>query len=94
MTGKTDDQGRYEFENRPVLNEFTTETGCTLKPNPFGHIDVVGRNALLMLRINVNGKWYYGFMDIGLFNVEYARGHTKHGNYKLEMKPEDEAQNQ
>lgn len=91
MTGKTDDQGRYEFENRLVLKEFTTDTGCTLKPNPFGHIDVVGRNGLLMLRANVNDKWYYGFMDIGLFNVEYARGHMERGTYRLELKPEEEA---
>lgn len=90
MQGTTDDQGRYSFENRPVLKEYTTETGCTLKPNPFGHIDVVGRNGLLMLRAKVDGTWYYGFMDIGLFNVECARGHTKHANYKLELKPETE----
>jgi len=42
MTGKTDAEGRYTFENRPVLKEYTTDTGCTLKPNPFGYIDVVG----------------------------------------------------
>jgi hypothetical protein len=90
MQGTTDDQGRYTFENRPVLKEYTTDTGCTLKPNPFGYIDVVARNGLLMLRANVDGTWYYGFMDIGLFNVEYARGHKDHGQYKLELKPEEE----
>jgi hypothetical protein len=92
MTGTTNDQGRYTFENRPVLKEYTTATGCTLKPNPFGYIDVVGRNGLLMLRANVGGKWYYGFMDIGEFNVEYARGHIEHGQYKIELKPEEEAE--
>jgi len=90
MQGKSDDQGRYEFENRPVLKEYTTDTGCTLKPNPFGYIDVVGRNGVLMLRANVAGKWYYGFMDIGQFNVEFARGHKDHGQYTLELKPEEE----
>ena len=90
MTGKTDAEGRYTFENRPVPKEYTTDTGCTLKPNPFGYIDVVGRNGLLMLRANVDGKWYYGFMDIGLFNVEYARGHKKQGNYELKLLPEEE----
>ena len=88
MTGKTDTEGRYTFENRPVLKEYTTATGCKQKPNPFGYIDVVGRNSLLMLRANVDGKWYYGFMDIGLFNVEYARGHKEHGNYELKLLPE------
>lgn len=90
MQGKSDDQGRYEFENRPVLKEYTTDTGCTLKPNPFGYIDVVGRNGVLMLRANVAGKWVYGFMDIGQFNVEFARGHKDHGQYTLTLLPEEE----
>jgi hypothetical protein len=94
MQGTTDDQGRYSFENRPVLKEYTTDTGCTLKLNPFGYIDVVGRNGVLMLRASVDGKWYYGFMDIGLFNVEYARGHKEQGTYTLELKPEEEAAKQ
>ena len=85
MTGKTDDQGRYVFENRPTYKEYTTATGCTSKPSPFGYIDVVGRNGLLMLRTQVDGKWYYGFMDVGLFNVEYARGHKEQGNYVLDL---------
>lgn len=90
MTGTTDDDGRFEFQNRPVLEEYTTATGCTLKPNPFGYIDVVGRNGLLMLCAKANGSAYYAFMDIGLFNVEYARGHIDHGNYTLELQPETE----
>ena len=90
MTGTTDHQGRYEFENRPVYKEYTTETGCTSKPNPFGYIDVVARNGVLMLRTKADEKWYYGFMDIGLFNVEYARGNREKANYSLELKPEEE----
>ena len=74
-----------------MRHEFTTETGCTLHPNPFGHIDVVGRNGLLMLRTQVGGTWYYAFMDIGLFNVEFARGHTKEATYKVTLLPEDAA---
>ncbi|MBN2446186.1 MAG: hypothetical protein JXO22_05655 [Phycisphaerae bacterium] len=86
--GKATAGGRLLLPNRPVRHEFTTETGCTLHPNPFGHIDVVGRNGLLMFRAEVGGQWYYAFMDIGLFNVEYARGNTKSATHKLTLAPE------
>jgi len=90
-TGKTGPAGKLALPNRPVLHEFTTETGCTLRPNPFGHIDVVGRNGLLMFRARVGGKWHYAFMDIGLFNVEFARGHTKTATYQVDLLPEKAA---
>jgi hypothetical protein len=90
-TGKTDAAGALKLPNRPVRHEFTTDTGCTLHPNPFGHIDVVGRNGVLMFRTQVNDKWYYAFMDIGQFNVEYARGHTKAATYKLTLLSEEAA---
>jgi hypothetical protein len=86
--GTTDSEGRFELANRPVPKTYTTATGCTLKPNPFGHIDVTGRNGLLMFRVNSGGMWYYEFIDIGYFNMEYARGHKKAATYTLEMKPE------
>ena len=88
MTGRADAAGKYTPENRPVLHEFTTETGCTLHPNPFGHIDVVGRNGVLMYRVSVGDKWYYAFMDIGQFNVEYAHSHTKDAQYEVKLQPE------
>jgi hypothetical protein len=87
-TGRTDAGGKLVLPNRPVRNEFTTETGCTLRANPFGHIDVVGRNGLLMLRTQVGGRWFYGFLDIGQFNVEYARGNTRSATYQLTLLPE------
>jgi hypothetical protein len=90
MTGKTDAQGKYTFENRPIPKQYTTDTGCTLRPNPFGCIDVVGRNGIIMLRANVGSKFYYGFMDIGQFNVEFARGHKQQGNYELKLLPEED----
>lgn len=94
MAGTTDSGGRYVLKNRPVLHEFTTATGCTLKPNPFGHIDVVGRNGVLMFRLKIDGKWHYEFMDIGLFNVEYARGNKKEAFHKVKLKLEDEENGQ
>jgi hypothetical protein len=85
--GKTDSQGRFVLQNRPVPKEFTTATGCKLHANPFGYPDVVGRNGLFMVRATVNGKNYYAFIDIGHFVVEYARGHQD-ATYPLELIPE------
>jgi hypothetical protein len=102
--GRTDSSGRFVLANRPWYpvpgasarqtpakapgKTLTTATGCTLKPNPFGYIDVVGRNGLLMVRANSGGKWYYEFIDIGHFVVEYARGHKDNATYPLELKAE------
>jgi hypothetical protein len=86
--GTADSEGHFALANRPVPKTYTTVTGCTLKPNPFGHIDVGGQNGLLMVRANSGGKWYYEFIDIGYFNLEYARGHKKAATYTIELKPE------
>lgn len=87
-TCTADAAGALRLPNRPVRREFTTETGCTLRPNPFGHIDVVGRNGLLMFRAQLDSRWYYAFVDIGLFNVEFARGSTQSATYKVTLLPE------
>jgi hypothetical protein len=99
--GRTDSKGRFALANRPWFpiegasprqtpaappgKTLTTATGCTLKPNPFGYIDVVGRNGLFMVRANSGGKWYYEFITVGDFNCEYARGHKKAATYTLEL---------
>jgi len=89
FTGRTDAAGGLALPNRPVRREFTTETGCTLRPNPFGHIDVVGRNGLLLFRAQVGEQWHYAFMDIGHFNVAHARGDTRAATYELPLLPEN-----
>lgn len=86
--GTADSRGSFTLANLPVPKTYTTATGCTLKPNPFGYIDVVARNGLLMVRAKSDGKWYYDFIDIGHFTCEYARGHKKSATYTLDLKPE------
>jgi hypothetical protein len=88
FTGKTDAEGRFPLPNRPVKKEFTTLTGCTLRPNPFGHTSVIGVNGLFLVRATVEGKWHYGFVDIARFAVEYGRGHKDQATYPMELKPE------
>jgi hypothetical protein len=93
--GKTDSEGRFPLANRSGKGEekyseqgFTTITGCVMKANPFGHINITGSNGVFLVRATVGGKWYYGFTDIGRFAVEKARGHED-ATYKIELKPED-----
>lgn len=88
FAGKTGPKGEFRLPNRPVPKIFTTATGCTLHPNPFGYPDVVGRNGLFLIRAKVNGEWYYGFVDIGRFVCECARGHKDKGTYPVVMLPE------
>ena len=88
FTGKADAGGRFPLANREVPKPFTTATGCTLHPNPFGYPDVVGRNGLFLVRAQVGGAWYYGFIDIGRFVVEYARGHRDAASYPVALKAE------
>ena len=88
FTGKTDAEGRFPLANRPVPKDFTTATGCTLHANPWGYPDVVGRNGLFLIRTQVDGKWYYGFIDIGRFVCEYARGHKDNAVYSVKLMPE------
>jgi hypothetical protein len=87
-TGKTDALGGFALANRPVPKELVTATGCRLRPNPFGYPDVVARNGLFMVRASVEGKRYYGFIDVGHFVVEYARGHRDKATHKLELTAE------
>ena len=90
FTGKTGAKGEFRLPNRAVPKTFTTATGCTLHPNPFGYPDVVGRNGLFLIRTQVEGQWYYGFIDIGHFVVEYARGHKDLAIYPIALLPEKE----
>ena len=88
--GQTDSKGEFPLPNRPVPKTFTTATGCTLHPNPFGYPDVVGRNGLFMVRTKLDGQWYYGFVNIGRFVCEYARGHKDLGTYSIKLLSEKE----
>ncbi len=75
----TDKEGYIVLENRPTLEDkpFTTVTGHTLRPNPFGRINVVGANGVFLLRIEAYGQIDYRFVKLHWFNVAYWKGHKK-----------------
>jgi hypothetical protein len=77
MTGSTDAHGRFQMLNRPVAQTVTTATGHTLRPNPFGTIDVVGGNAILLVEMSrPGGDFDYAWMDITHFNLACHGGNT------------------
>jgi hypothetical protein len=52
VSGVADAAGQFELPNRPIAGgDITTATGHTLSANPFGLIDVVGTNGLLLARV-------------------------------------------
>lgn len=67
--------GRFELPNRPTP-EHQTVGGYTLRPNPWGLIDVVGVNGLLLARLSRPEGEEYHFLRIFDFNVAALRGHA------------------
>lgn len=74
FAGVTDQTGRLAAASRPVpFGGLTTATGHTLRPNPFGNIDVVGQNGQLLLQISHGLQATYLWWPITDFNL--ARWH-------------------
>lgn len=85
VTGTTDLNGQYVLPNQPLpLGNLTTATGHTLKPNPFGVIDVVGSNGLLLFEVTVGSLKEYKFLTIHDFNLAYFRGSTQTAIYSIQ----------
>jgi hypothetical protein len=58
ISGVTDPSGRMVLPNRTVAEEITTATGHTLRPNPFGTINVVGANSNWLIEVSrPNGEF-------------------------------------
>lgn len=75
ITGTTNGFGRFVLPNRSVV-PVTTATGATLAPNPWGQVDVVGRNGLFLVEVATPAGLRHGFFTIQDANLEYARGNT------------------
>ncbi|RME83456.1 MAG: hypothetical protein D6775_08045, partial [Caldilineae bacterium] len=73
-SGTSDDRGYFLLPNRPVTPTLTTATGHTLRPNPFGHIDVVGRNGQLLVQLRHAGQETYRWLPITELNKVAWRG--------------------
>ncbi len=70
----------------PVTGVWTTtgatETGHQLKANPYGLIDVVGRNGLFLFEIE-KGSFDYKWLPLVLANIEYWKGNTQEAMFTI-----------
>lgn len=66
-------------------SDVTTATGHTmLKKNPFGRIEVVGSNTVLLLKVQGYGQADYRFVNIMELNKAYAKGYKD--RYTLDVR--------
>ena len=82
FSGTTDNNGEFTLPNRAVT-PITTETGHTLRANPFGDINVVGCNGVFLIKIIANGQTDYQWMDISMFNLAYWSGSETTATYEI-----------
>jgi hypothetical protein len=75
--GQTDANGVWEFPNRQVGAILTTG-GFQSRPNPYGTIDVVGANALMLLRLMLGDHQETRILNITEFVVPAFRGESAH----------------
>lgn len=68
--------GNAFLPNRPtgMAEPFTTLTGHTLKPNPFGRIDVVGSNGVFMVKLECAGGTEFAWLKAWQLVDAYNRG--------------------
>ncbi len=74
----TDEQGYAILPNRSTGGSpLTTATGHTLRDNPFGLIDVVGRNGQVFLRAARGNAESFAWLTLTDLNLAYWQGITR-----------------
>jgi len=70
------ENGVARLPNRPTgfLEPFTTLTGHTLAPNPFGRIDVVGGNGVFLVQLEQAGQTEWQWLKLWQLFDAAARG--------------------
>ncbi|MEW5804371.1 MAG: HYR domain-containing protein [bacterium] len=76
--GVTDAQGEFILPNVSVdpAKVPPTFAGDVLRDNPFGYLDVLGRNAVLHFRVEYGGSVDYAWLDAAEANIAYFAGQT------------------
>lgn len=84
--GEADADGVVTLPNYSTLDDgFTTYTGHTLKPNPWGRINVVGGNCSLLVRCRGWGQKDYTFMRTEQVNVVFWQAREALGYAPAEL---------
>ena len=71
----TDDSGVVALPNRGITG-IVTATGHQLRPNPFGEIDVAGRNGIFIIEMESPLCTNYEWLTVVDLNLAYWKGQT------------------
>jgi hypothetical protein len=84
--GTADGAGHVKLPNRAVVGA-STETGHTLKANPFGQIDIIARSSVMFVRATVGGAEHWGWLFLNDLNLAYWSGHKTATKCTLPLDP-------
>ncbi len=76
ISGVTGPDGHFLLTNRAAGGGTTTRTGHTLQDNPFGIVDVVGKQNRFLLKLTKDDHEEFAWLDITAFNLAYWQGST------------------
>ncbi len=74
MSGTTDANGVFPLPNRSANGGTVTRNGHVLHDNPFGVVDIVGNQGLLLIRLARQEHVEFHWLDITQFNLAYWMG--------------------
>ena len=77
----TDDTGVAALPNRGITG-IVTATGHQLRPNPFGEIDVVGRNGIFIIEMEGPLCTNYEWLTLVDLNLAYWNGRTGEATFE------------
>ena len=77
----TDDSGVAALPNRGITG-IVTATGHQLRPNPFGKIDVVGRNGIFIIEMEGALCTNYEWLTLVDLNLAYWNGQTGEATFE------------
>ncbi len=86
--GFTDANGIYTLPNVPIDPALApcAYNGDCLRPNPFGYIDVVGTNGVLLMKVEYDGFSDYAWLDLPEVNVAYWQGQTEVATFERRLR--------
>ena len=87
VSGKTDSQGRIVVPPQPIMEDkpVTLATGHTLRPNPWGRVNVVGGNMVFLIRVEKGDQTGYRFLKSLEANVAYWGGAKDNWNCPMKF---------
>ncbi len=74
ISGSTDEDGIFHLPNRSAQGGTTTLNSHTMHDNPFGVIDIIGNQGLLLVHLSQGEHEEFHWLDITQFNLAYWIG--------------------